>query len=218
MRQLSQVPWLAAAAAVVLHNSAAAADLPPRCAAPMPVESSRRLTSREIIYFATIFGNHLDYSKIRLSRRSIPEPFRFAGGYTKGNRIYVSALRYRSDYTRYRDPSQFWMDDVATVVRELCHVWQYQTKSAGFSTAALLAEHLKYKFDVYNYQISDHPNLKQYRYEQQCQIAFDFLYVRSFSDPDLPSYIAVVRDGLNPDDILPITAAKFRVPSLLRPR
>lgn len=176
--------------------------------------ASRKLSLSETIYLATIFGNHVDYSKIRIVRQETPEPFTFAGGYTTGNRIFLSPIRYRLDYTHYRGGADFWMDDIATLIREVCHVWQSQAKVAGFSQAALLAEHKLLKLDVYKYDISDHPRLGEFRLEQQCQILFDYIYVRSFQDPTFSAYASVIRDGLNPDSILPIPGKGFRNPGL----
>ena len=85
---------------------------------------------------------------------------------------------------------------------------EVKLKVSGFSGAALLAEHNLYKLDVYKYDIFDHSKLGEFRLEQQCQIMFDYLYVRSFQDPELLFYTNVIRDGLNPDSILPLASTR----------
>ncbi len=188
-----------------------AADLP---SSHHPIQHRRMLNLNEIVYFATIFGNHIDYSEVRVSRREIPEPFHFAGGYTSGSTIYVSPLRYRWDYTKYVVGEDFWMDDVATIVRELCHVWQSQAHVPGFSDAALKREHHDLGLDVYKYSIDGAKRLIDYRFEQQCQIMFDYLYVRAFNDPLITTFDSVVRKDLDLDTVLPLNEARSRVPQL----
>lgn len=117
-------------------------------------------------------------------------------------------MRYNGRY--------FFIDDVATIIRELCHVWEYQSRQPGFTGTSILAEHSSFKLDVYKYEISAHNKLMEFRFEQQCQILFDFLYIRSFKDPLLTTY-SVLNGGLDPDAILPIAGATSRNPALVRP-
>lgn len=169
-----------------------------------PTQQGRPLAINEVAYFATIFGPHIDYSKIRIVRAyPIREPFRFAEAYTRGSTIYVSKLRYRKNYLRIA-PEAFDMDDIAVMVRELCHVWQYQKKINGFTFERLTKEHRQYRLDVYKYDKPPSGTIYDYRFEQQCKILFDYVYVRAFEDePAKRIYDAVLEPALAPDSVLP---------------
>lgn len=203
----------------VIINDSRAADLPVctvHCDTTSdPPRNERSLNLNEIAYFATFFGANIDYNKVRIVQRVIPEPFRFAGGYTRGSVIYLSSIRYRNDYTRYAKPKDFWMDDVATVIRELCHVWQSQKKVPGFSDGAIRQEHQTFNLDVYKYELAESKRLTEFRFEQQCQILFDFVYVRAFKDPSFSKYLEVISSDIDLDSILPITSLNARVPELV---
>lgn len=215
MARANQRRGLRLTAALLLVGSwgeaipAASADLPQRSCERAGNDSarasvSRRLKLNEIAYFATLFGSHVDFGKVKLVKsRFIAEPFRFAEAVTQGSTIHLSPLRYKKNFMDFRD-GRFDMDNLAVLARELCRVWQYQHGVNGVTHHKVLQEHSTHRLDVYKYEKPLRGKLTDYRFEQQCKIMFDYLYIRAFKDPDKANYDEVIEKNLAPDNILPL--------------
>jgi hypothetical protein len=90
-------------------------------------------------------------------------------GLTVGYAIYLS-----ENYPDYSVDTC----DRSILSHEVAHVWQWQNRElTGYSLAAVIIEHIRFKGDVYKYEIIPGRPFLRYRYEQQGKMVED--YVRS---------------------------------------
>ncbi len=91
------------------------------------IQTDRSMTEWEIRQAKRVFGNAIDYSKVTLAEGSISAKIGAAGGYarTVGNTVYLPPGGSR---------------DMAWIVHELTHVWQYQTTGWTYAPKAIWAQ------------------------------------------------------------------------------
>ncbi len=139
--------------------------------------SGRPLLSSEIALARPIFGNTIDYSKVRLIPTSVAE---FT---TVGNNIRVSS--------NFTISVPFFAE---TLIHELTHVWQYQHSGTSYisvSLAAQIAASLKTpsRNFAYDYQIAPDKSFFSYLPEQQGLIVQNyFAMLRDKAQPNMSFY------------------------------
>ena len=127
----------------------------------------RYLTSGERRLLYSIFGDQLDYFKIRVNNHVIKD---YLGVSVHGT-ISFSPKSYDaiSDFSQ----ANVSVEDKSWLVHEATHVWQEQ-KLKDYHPGKAIGEQVKYGEEANDY-IPD-PNLKlsDYRYEQQAKIVQDY--------------------------------------------
>ena len=143
--------------------------------------SCRSLVKTEIASVRNIFGDALDYSRIKIFDRpsyaTIPAKLLLGfGGIAEtpnGNIYYQDPHHYAADMTR--DPER-----LSVLLHEMTHAWQYQTR-----TRLLLAAIREYRdagYDykaLYSYDINDGIGFSQLGIEQQASVVEDYEALRS---------------------------------------
>lgn len=131
----------------------------------------RPLTAGEISMAAAIFGDQLDYKKIRVINRKFGI-FSFKnGGRTFLNTVNISGTAYCDDYSRQAPHLK------AFFIHELTHIWQYQTRPLWLASNAIeegLRYNFNYKTAAYTYKLDLRKKFTDYGYEQQASIIEDF--------------------------------------------
>jgi hypothetical protein len=91
------------------------------------IQTNRSMTEWEIGQAKRVFGNAIDYSKVTIAEGSISAKVGAVGGYarTVGNTVYFPEGGSRN---------------MAFIVHELTHVWQYQTTGWTYAPLAILAQ------------------------------------------------------------------------------
>ena len=143
--------------------------------------SCRGLVKAEIASAREIFGDVLDYSRIKIFDRPsyATIPFKLVLGFQgiaetpNGNIYYEYSNRYGADMTR--DPEK-----LSILLHELTHAWQYQTRTG------LLLSAIREYFDagsnykaLYLYDINDDKGFSESGIEQKASIVEDYHALRS---------------------------------------
>lgn len=144
--------------------------------------SSRRLRGRPLTAgewdnLRLFFGNALTLSKVRVHSH----PFSKDGAFCIDNHVFFPRAFYRPDFsiTQPGDPASSSNDDkrdLAWLVHECCHVWQFQRKVRRYRWYKALLEHIQYGDTVYLYDIDERDCLAAFRFEQQGQIIQDYAW------------------------------------------
>jgi hypothetical protein len=138
------------------------------------------LTEREKGIAREIFGDSVDVGRVRLVWAKSPtgEPMTF------GNVIRMPVGHDLS---------------AGTIIHELAHVWQYQTRGSSYLSDSLLRQacaYLRYKDrgKAYDYRLEPGKSIFRYEAEQQAQIIEDFTVSKEKrTDPRYLALIAEVR-------------------------
>lgn len=121
---------------------------------------TRPLTSGEIALARSVFGNAIDYSRVRLFKRKF-WPFQPA-------RFIMAPM----GHIHFHPDSEAWSDDFsaepigrqAFFIHEMTHVWQAQAKGRFY---LLLMRH---PFSRYDYVLTPGKSFSRYGIEQQAEI------------------------------------------------
>lgn len=152
----------------------------------------RKLNNNELKILKTIFYNTIDYSKVKLINKHLySKLLRKYSGIVFDNTIIFSNRNYRDDFS-----INTW--DMALLVHEMCHVWQYQNLKYRWYKAGL--EHIKFGKQTYKYNILDHNKLTKYRFEQQGEIMADYFKLRLIENlgSELENYEKVISSVIKP--------------------
>ncbi|HEX6776892.1 MAG TPA: DUF4157 domain-containing protein [Ktedonobacterales bacterium] len=140
--------------------------------------NSRPLLSSEIALARPIFGNAIDYSRVRL----IPA---------------VEQLKFRTVGNNIRIPHGFTIsnaDDAENFIHELTHVWQYQHAgtsyiSVSLATQIVAAIKTPSRAFAYKYQIAPDKSFFSFTPEQQGMLVQNYFAMqRDLAHPNLSSY------------------------------
>ncbi|MDP2204875.1 MAG: DUF4157 domain-containing protein [Alphaproteobacteria bacterium] len=133
----------------------------------------RQLTDGEIALAKTVFGEAVDYSRVRLYAQRILPP-----GLQKkhqavavGNRISFPRSAYSADFSQESDAQK-----QSVFIHELVHVWQHQNRVLSTPREAA-RETLKHKFNYaqsYPYRLDPARDLTSYGFEQQAAMIQDY--------------------------------------------
>jgi len=124
----------------------------------------RGLTEGENGMLREVYGDSIDYDRVRINKDGFITGMMDRQGIVTGNTVNVSGDIYYDDF------STASVDMQAFLVHEVGHVWQYQNVSSLTTVKAAL-EHLG--SDPYKYSL-DGRSFNQYGFEQQGAILSDF--------------------------------------------
>ena len=125
-------------------------------------DSVRKLTTGEIVLARTVFGNRIDYEKVRIHHGSYL-PFGLQGdnfAMTPNGELYFRTRLYRDDFSQTLDDMQHLF------IHEMSHVWQ-RTKGMNIIGRGLVSWWVSYRYTLDGRLLSDFPM------EQQAQIIAD---------------------------------------------
>lgn len=133
----------------------------------------RRLTEGEIALAKTVFGDAVDYGRVRLyPRRILPPGLQHRHqAVAVGDRISFPRSAYSADFSKEPDAQK-----QSVFIHELVHVWQHQNRVLSTPREAL-RETLKHKFNYarsYPYRLDPARDLTSYGFEQQAAMIQDY--------------------------------------------
>ncbi|MGD2058436.1 MAG: hypothetical protein PVF85_05140 [Anaerolineales bacterium] len=153
---------------------------------------ARELTQIEIDESRSVFGSSVNYNRIKVfegarwpdwiaqaASRLGGSPAPTHNAVTLGNRLYFpTTLRTHPD-----GDGQFSLQDMAWLVHEITHAWQYQRQGWSYLRKAISAQ-VKLGADAYNYgweqglneAVQRGDSLDDFNPEQQGEIARHFYY------------------------------------------
>lgn len=144
----------------------------------------RRLNENELNILKLLYFNEIDYNKVLITNEHIfSKLLKKYSGIVFDNTIVFTNKSYKDDFSKNTS-------DMALLVHEMCHVWQYQNLNYRWYKAGL--EHLKYRKNTYKYQISEHTKLTDYRFEQQGEILADYYRKKLYSSEEINVYEKVI--------------------------
>lgn len=151
---------------------------------------ARPLTAGEIAMARRLFGDALDYARVRIhNRRFLPfglQPRQVC--MTPNGQMYFSAACFQDDYSQQDCSARHWF------MHEMAHVWQHQL---GYPVMLRGAIRLGLS---YAYTLSDDKRLCDYNMEAQGDLLADY-FVLKFAEPagaeaDIAAYETVLADFL----------------------
>jgi hypothetical protein len=143
--------------------------------------TSRRLTENELALAKSVFGNSINYKRVRIHDHPHPV-YRKLGlqpdhiGITNISNIYMPADCYEKDYALSRQRAFF--------IHELTHVWQSQNhplRALKDLTEAVVGTALKHKFNygaIYAFHLDPKKDLMDYGLEQQASMVEEYFVVK----------------------------------------
>jgi hypothetical protein len=161
---------------------------------------SRRLTPGEIAMAALVFGESIDYKRVRIhARRYMPfQPKNCC--MTPNGSMYFHRACFLPDYTRSDPPVVHWF------LHEMAHVWQYQM---GYAVRLRGAVRIGLSYD---YDLAPGKTLADFNMEAQGELLADYFALKHLSSSEsmrqprysdsLPLYEAVLAGFLaNPASV-----------------
>lgn len=151
--------------------AAAALGLSTACTpAPAPLSNgqiNRPLTDGEIALAYQIFGDSIDYSRVRVHKNAQSQTNR-----AHRNSIFMTQTSYRDDYGASRSTSVR-----ATFIHEMAHIWQSHTGTDLVNEAiGLFFSHGGVYDRAYDYDLIDLLNFENLSIEQQASIIEDYFF------------------------------------------
>ena len=143
-----------------------------------PTGNDRSLTANEIALAEIMFKKSIDYSKVLIHKgkyfdltRKITQPDNTF--MTPNGEIYAPPNIYSNDYSGELDEFK------ATIIHEMCHVWQWQRNIKNVRTSAIgeFIWHLTDYDAAYYYKLQEYKDLKEFGLEQQAVIIEDYYRV-----------------------------------------
>lgn len=125
-------------------------------------DSVRKLTSGEVALARTVFGNRIDYEKVKIHHGSYL-PFGLQGenvAMTPNGELYFRTTLYREDFSQTLDDLQHLF------IHEMSHVWQ-RARGMNVIGRGLVSWLVSYRYILDGRLLSDYPM------EQQAQIIAD---------------------------------------------
>ena len=134
----------------------------------------RKLTIGEELLARSMFGNDIDYSKVRVYNKKFWPPQRSNQAITPFGDIYYGSDVYKPDYSLESNSLKHLF------IHEMTHVWQEQKKKSVMSRAILEQVFLESPYQAlgvgegaYNYKIKVGSSLTDYGIEEQGAIVAD---------------------------------------------
>lgn len=144
----------------------------------------RKLNNNELKILKSLYFNNINYDKVKLTNQHLfSKLLRKYSGIVFDNTIIFTKKSYKEDFSLN-------ISDMAFLVHEMCHVWQYQNLNYRWYKAGL--EHLRFGKQTYKYNISEQKKLTEFRFEQQGEIMADYFRQRNYNGSMLPVYEDVV--------------------------
>ena len=134
------------------------------------LHDSRALTQGEIEIARSVFGNSIDYGKIRIFNRPYFEIFgRQNTLVTPNGNIYIADKDFQQDFSKQSLAAQ------SLFMHEMTHVWQYQNGQTVRWNAikGLITSGFDYH-SLYQYDLSDKTEFRRLNLEQQAHMVEDY--------------------------------------------
>ena len=130
----------------------------------------RKLTQNEISFLQETYGNSIDYKKVWLETRVIPE--KLDTGIVIFDTIHMPNHYYSQDFSKENINTKSWF------IHEMAHVWQWQSKGMfSVDHAANISINNKIKYGEFNYdrgyEYSIHDKFENMNIEQQASAIQD---------------------------------------------
>ncbi|TAL32485.1 MAG: hypothetical protein EPN97_09960 [Alphaproteobacteria bacterium] len=150
----------------------------------LPKGESRGMTPGEIELAKSVFGNSIDYSKVRIHNGKDEGPVarvenylsKFIGMNDVENRPQASGSNIWYPTGQYKDDFSKPGNDSSTFIHELTHVWQFQHGLAGAAVKTaedVVTNGLNYD-KTYTYKLDPKKDLMDYNVEQQANIVAEY--------------------------------------------
>lgn len=137
---------------------------------------SRRMTDGEISLAHQIFGDRINYERVRIHKKA---KISLARSRVHNNSIYMSIAAYRDDYSQSRNSTVR-----GKFIHEMAHVWQHQSgKNLIGEAVGLFFEHGGDYDKAYDYTILDLEKFERLGIEQQAKIIQDYFYLNETARP-----------------------------------
>lgn len=133
--------------------------------------NTRPLSERELVLARSIFGEHIDYKKVRLDEHS-----------------YLGCRRYRFAYVGFHYINSWGVLSDAGFIHEMVHIWQYQRVGAVYIARALYAQNTPEGYDYggeafLQKALANGLTLLDFNYEQQADIVSDYFCLKTGRQP-----------------------------------
>lgn len=135
--------------------------------------NGRTLTAGEIALARSVFGDSIDYARVRVHARRYIFFQPAASGMTPNGHVYACGDAHRSDYAACD------IDRRAFFIHEMAHVWQHQNRVLRVRASAvrLMIRHGFRYARAYRYTLARDRDLLDYNLEQQATIIEDYYRV-----------------------------------------
>jgi hypothetical protein len=141
--------------------------------------NTRRLTEREIALARSVFGETIDYQKVRVDERS-----------------HIGCRQYRFAYVGFHFVNSWGKLSDPILIHELVHVWQYQRLGSVYIPRALWAQRTAEGYDygggaALQKAVEQGQTLTDFNYEQQGDIVADYFCLKNgwkprWCEPEIP--------------------------------
>ncbi|MCF6364906.1 MAG: hypothetical protein L3J35_01770 [Bacteroidales bacterium] len=149
----------------------------------------RKLNNNELQILKSIYFHTIDYNKVELTNQHLfSKILKKYRGIVFDNTIVFTNKSYKYDFSKT-------ISDMALLVHEICHIWQYQNLNYRWYKAGV--EHLKFGKSTYSYNIADHKKLTDFRFEQQGEIMADYFRLKKRSSSKISIYEDVIYSTIN---------------------
>lgn len=142
--------------------------------------TERQLTTDEIHLAQSVFGEKIDYSKVRISNSRATSLAPQHGGCCLRNRIHISGSAYLEDYAGASKQAQGFF------IHEMTHIWQYQNHPAQLG-GKFLKDIMRYRFNymakAYNYSLAQDKDFSKYGHEEQACMVQDYFLLLQKAAP-----------------------------------
>jgi hypothetical protein len=129
-------------------------------------DAERKLTDGEIALACSVFGDAIDYGRVRIARRkwAFFQPRETVMAPTGKIHFHPGGTRYRDDFAAAS------LADQALFIHEMTHVWQHQK--------GIFLPLARHPFCRYDYTLRPGRPLHRYGIEQQAEIVADAFLLR----------------------------------------
>ena len=161
---------------------------------------ARPLTAGEISMARLVFGDAIDYTRVRVhNTRYLPlvQPKNVC--ITPNGSLYFHASRYLEDFSLASEEEQHWF------MHEMAHVWQHQL---GYPVRLRGAIRLGLSYD---YELSAELSLCDYNMEAQAELLADYFLLRFRQGADIGVYQTALNGFLaDPSDPCHLPGARSK--------
>ena len=138
------------------------------------------MSTNEVAFAREVFGSQVNYARVWLIVHGFRRSWLQHTAFVLGNRIYFPERWFFPDFTL--EPDETRLRFLPVLIHELGHVWQHQHPKIFAYAPRAVWEQLRYGRAVYQYDITAHDRLRDFRIEQQGQILQDFCWRRMQGD------------------------------------
>ncbi len=133
--------------------------------------NTRRLNNREKALARAVFGDRIDYARVRIDERA-----------------FIGCRRFRFAYVGFNMINSWGPLSDAHFIHEMVHIWQYQREGAVYIPRALWAQRTPEGYDYggeagLRSAVAQGYTLEDFNYEQQGDIVADYFCLKNGLNP-----------------------------------